>query len=60
MYGDLLVLTNHVRIADKAVTLYSPGLPAATLPQRGGPGRLGPSCVAVIGCSDVLCFVLPV
>ena len=38
---DLLVLTNRVRIADKAVTLYSPGLPAATLPQRGGPSRLG-------------------
>ena len=52
IYCDLLVLTNHVRIADKAVTLHSPGLPAATLPQRGGPGRLGQSRVAVMGCSD--------
>ena len=53
MYGDLLVLTNHVRVVDKAVTIYSPGLLAATLPQRGGPERLGPSCVAVIGSSEI-------
>ena len=58
IYCDLLVLTNHIRIADKAVALYSPGLPAATLPQRGGPGRLGPSRVAVMGCSDI--FLQPV
>ena len=46
IYCDLLVLTNRVRIADKAVALYSPGL-------RGGPRRLGPSCVAVMDCSDI-------
>ena len=37
VYCDLLVLTNRVRIADAAFALYSLGLPAATLPQRGGP-----------------------
>ena len=53
IYCDLLALTNHVRIADKAATLHSLGLPAATLPQRSAPRRLGASCVAVIGCSDM-------
>ena len=43
IYCDLLVLTNRVRIADKAGALCSPGQPGATLPQRGRPGRLGPS-----------------
>ena len=52
IYSDLLVHTNRIRVADKAGALCSPGLPAATLPQRGGPGSLGPSCVAVKGCTD--------
>ena len=56
IYCDLLVLTNHVRVADKAVALYSPGLPTTTLPKRGALGRLGPSCVAVMGCSDIFYF----